>query len=543
MPEPSTLSTMVASLTGQWPATPRSSGILLHPTSLPGPYGIGELGDQALEFINFLASAEQNLWQIMPLGPTGYGDSPYQSFSAFAGNPLLIGLAQLAQAGWLSHDDLQAVPPFPYDRVDFGPVITWRNEMLRRAYARFRDHAAPAQQRAVATFHTANQAWLDDFALFMALKERYQSAWSDWPTELATRQPQALKQAQRDLGDDIARHIFYQYEFDRQWSVIHRYATEKGVAIIGDIPIFVAFDSADAWAHPELFYFDETGRPTAVAGVPPDYFSPTGQLWGNPLYRWDVLADTGYQWWIERFRQAFRWVDIVRLDHFRGFAAYWCVPADEETAINGTWEPGPGDKMFKAVRAALGNLPIIAEDLGVITPDVNALREGEGFPGMRVLQFAFTTDGANPYLPHNHVPNCFVYTGTHDNDTTVGWFWKAPEGERAAVLEYTGTHGEQVNWDLIRLALMSVARWAVFPMQDLIGAGSEARMNTPGQGSGNWGWRLTHTPGDAHERLRRLTRVYGRGPVAAEQAAEAERQAAEGVDLGAASKGSANKAE
>lgn len=523
-------------LSSQWPNAPRSSGILLHPTSLPGPFGIGELGDAALKFIDFLATAEQNLWQIMPLGPTGYGDSPYQSFSAFAGNPLLISLERLVEAGWLTWPDLNTCPGFPADRVDFGPVIEWRHSILRLVWSRFRDHATATQREAAHEFNVLNQAWLDDFALFMALKERFSSAWSDWPRELATRDQTALAQARHDLAEDVARHKFYQYEFDRQWSAIHAYATERGVAIVGDIPIFVAFDSADAWAMPELFHFNKDGQPTAVAGVPPDYFSPTGQLWGNPLYQWDSLAQSGYYWWIERFRKAFQWVDMVRLDHFRGFEKYWAVPAEETTAINGTWEPGPGAALFDTLRHELGNLPIIAEDLGIITPEVNELRDSQGFPGMRVLQFAFSTDASNAYLPHNQIPNCVVYTGTHDNDTTVGWFTKASEAERQAVLDYTGTNGEQIHWDFIRLAMMSVARWAVFPMQDVVGVGSEGRMNTPGQASGNWGWRITHVPPEAHERLRRYALTYGRGPTAAKQAAEAARQAAQGVDLGAVGK-------
>ncbi len=524
-----------------WPHTPRSSGILLHPTSLPGPYGIGELGTPALEFLDFLAAAEQNLWQIMPLGPTGYGDSPYQSFSAFAGNPLLISFERLLEDGTLTPDDVADMPDFPADQVDFGPVIEWRNKVLRRAYERHKTGADARTRAAIAAFIQANRAWLDDFALFMALKERFSAAWSDWPRDIATRQPAALAQWQTELADDIARHVYYQYEFDRQWTAIHDHAAKLGISIVGDIPIFVAFDSADAWAHPELFYFDEDSRPTAVAGVPPDYFSPTGQLWGNPLYRWDVLAQTGYAWWIERFRKVFRWVDIVRLDHFRGFESFWSVPADEETAINGTWEKGPGADLFVAIRNTLGTLPIIAEDLGVITPEVDALREGQAFPGMRVLQFAFTTDASNPYLPHNYTADSAVYTGTHDNDTTVGWFQKAPEGERIAALSYVWSDGHEIHWDLIRLALMSVARWAVFPMQDLLGLGSEARMNTPGKLGGNWSWRMTGIPQGIGERLRNITRTYGRGPEAALLAAEAARKKAEGVDVATASESSATK--
>jgi 4-alpha-glucanotransferase len=520
---------------------PRSSGILLHPTSLPGPYGMGELSSHAYRFVDYLADAEQTLWQVMPLGPTGYGDSPYQSFSAFAGNPMLISLERLANEGRLTDEDLAGVPDFPTDRVDYGPVLEWRGQMLRQAYERFKASATPEEREWISGFAAANATWLTDFALFMALKEKFQSAWSDWPADIRSRQPDAMVRWRAELADEVQRHIYYQYEFDRQWSALHAYATSRGVAIMGDIPIFVAYDSAEAWSQPELFYFDAEGQPTEVAGVPPDYFSPTGQLWGNPLYKWDYLAKTNYGWWIERFRRAFSQVDLVRLDHFRGFQAYWAVPAAETTAINGVWTAGPGAALFEAVRDTLGPLPIIAEDLGVITPQVNELRDGQGFPGMRVLQFAFASDSANPYLPHQYVQNTVVYTGTHDNDTTVGWFWSVSEEERAAVREYVGTDGHDIHWDLIRLALMSVARWAVFPMQDVMGLGTEARMNTPGRGSGNWGWRLQALPDEAQERLRRLTRLYGRGPVAHSLEQAAVMAALEGVDVATASKTSASR--
>lgn len=517
-----------------WPDYPRSAGILLHPTSFPGPFGMGEIGPLAYDFVDFLADAQQNLWQVMPLGPTGYGDSPYQSFSAFAGNPMLISLETLAEEGWLTTPELVAVPAFPRDHVDFGPVIEWRSKMLRQAYARFKAGARPQQRQAVADYAAAHRGWLDDFALFMALKEQFSAAWCDWPADIAGRDPQALAHWRATLADDIDRHVFYQYEFDRQWSALHAHANKQGVSIVGDIPIFVAYDSADVWARPDLFRLDKKGRPTAVAGVPPDYFSPTGQLWGNPLYRWNVMRKSGYQWWIDRFQNAFRWVDIVRLDHFRGFAAYWAVPAAEETAIKGKWEPGPGKALFEAVRKALGPLPIIAEDLGIITPDVDALREGQGFPGMRVLQFAFGTDASNPYLPHNFTAETVVYTGTHDNDTTAGWFSQASEDEQEFVLEYVGAQASAVPWAMIRLALGSVARWAIFPMQDLFSLGSEARMNTPGRASGNWSWRMRYIPIDAIPGLQRLSRTFGRGPRAEEEAQAARRAAAEGVDVAVA---------
>jgi len=492
---------------------PRASGVLLHPTSLPGPSGIGDLGDGAYRFIDFLAVSGMHLWQVMPLGPTGYGDSPYAALSAFAGNPLLLSLERLVAAGLLDGADLAARPAFDDARVEYGPVISYKTRLLRRSFERFDALGpSPLHERFVA-FCADHAAWLDDYALFMALKDAHQgAAWNTWEPELVTRRTEALARARAELAAEIRFHAYTQFLFFDQWSALRAYATDRNIRIIGDIPIFVAYDSPDVWAHPDLFFLDEHGSPLVVAGVPPDYFSPTGQLWGNPLYRWDRLAETGYAWWIERFRMALRLVDIVRLDHFRGFAGYWAVPANEPTAEHGRWVPGPGADIFGAIRAALGDVPIIAEDLGVITPDVHELRDTLGYPGMRVLQFAFSTDALNEHLPHWHVRNCVVYTGTHDNDTTVGWYATCSERERRFLARYLGHESQEIHWDFIRLALASVADTAIIPLQDVLGLGSAARMNFPGRPSGNWTWR--YTPGQLTwlpaERLHDLLETYGR---------------------------------
>lgn len=492
---------------------PRASGIILHPTSLPGPYGIGELGSAAYAFVDFLVQAGQRLWQLMPLGPTGYGDSPYASPSAFAGNPLLISLERLRDQGLLSEADLSQMPDFPADRVDFGAVIPCKMAMLRRSFARWQETAGPGEREAFAAFQNEHRAWLEDFALFMAIKDAHTSvAWVEWPAEYATRQPEALARARAELADEIRCHRYLQFQFFRQWRALREYANGHGVRMIGDVPIFVAADSADAWANPHLFYLDDRGRPTHVAGVPPDYFSPTGQRWGNPHYRWEAMSESGYAWWIDRFRQTFRLVDILRIDHFRGFEACWEVPASAETAVNGRWVKGPGLALFRAIEAALGDLPIIAEDLGFITPEVEAMRLAMGFPGMRVLQFAFDGGAANPFLPHNYVPETVVYTGTHDNDTTRGWHDSAPEQERAAFWRYTGQSGGSASWEMLRLALASVARMALFPLQDALGLGSEARMNIPGSDQGNWTWRYQgwHLREGLAADLAEMSRTYGR---------------------------------
>ncbi len=403
---------------------PRAAGILLHPTSLPGAYGIGDLGETAYRFVDWLEDAEQRIWQILPLGPTSYGDSPYQTLSAFAGNPNLISLDSLVEEGWLTPADLANLPYFPLDRVDYGRIIPWHDQKLTLAYDRFTTQGTVAQHQAYKTWSEENNHWLDDFTLFAALKDLHEGKpWVEWPQAEALREPEALSAARIKLARRIADHRFRQWIFHAQWSALRDYAHEKGIRLIGDIPIFVAHDSSDVWANRERFYLDETGNPTVVAGVPPDYFSETGQRWGNPLYRWDVMRASGYSWWISRFQAVLETVDIARIDHFRGFEAYWEIPATEKTAVKGEWMPGPGTDFFDVVRDALGVLPLIAEDLGVITEEVEALRDNYDLPGMKVLQFAWS-EPDNPFLPHNHVPNCVVYSGTHDNNTSLGW-WAA----------------------------------------------------------------------------------------------------------------------
>ena len=494
----------------------RAAGILLHPTSLPGPHGIGDLGAGAYRFVEFLEAGRQTLWQLMPLGPVGMGNSPYAASSAFAGNPLLIALDEVAGRGWLDQADL-AGPDFPPHQVQFDQAAAFKLGALGRAFEQF--SATSSGDDEFVAFCEQQRSWLDDYALFMALKEANGgSAWFQWERGLALREPEAIAATRRGLAERIRFQQFVQWLFFGQWGAIKRYANEREIQIIGDIPIFVAHDSADVWVHRDIFHLDDRGEPTVVAGVPPDAFSATGQRWGNPLYSWERLAERGYRWWIERFRATLQMVDVIRLDHFRGFQAYWEVPAAHETAQHGRWVEGPREGLFDAVVAELGRVPMIVEDLGDITPDVIELRERLGFPGMKVLQFAFGEDavgvptGKNPYLPHNHRPDFVVYTGTHDNDTTVGWFASLSEGERAAVLRYLGKDGHDIAWDLIRLALSSVAEWAIVPLQDVLGLGSEARMNVPGRPEDNWTWRYVEgalTPAHA-ERLAELTATYGR---------------------------------
>ena len=492
----------------------RSSGILLHPTSLPGRFGIGDLGPSAYRFIDFLTKSGQHLWQVLPLGPTGLGDSPYTSFSAFAGNPLLISPETLVEVGHLTQEDLYDVPVFPAHQVDYGSVKQWKNRLFERAYTRFMYHASPDERSSFEQFCVIRQTWLEDFALFMALLEAHDGrVWSDWPFDIATRQPQALSEWGERLADRVSFYKYVQYLFHIQWTALKRYAFDHTIELIGDIPIFVAHNSVDVWAHPELFWLDSSGTPSVVAGVPPDYFSETGQRWGNPLYRWDDLAARGYTWWIERLRTTLAHVDRIRVDHFRGFESYWEIPADEPTAIKGRWVPGPGAAFFHAVHKALGPIPIIAEDLGLITSEVQALRDALGFPGMKVLQFGFGSDAANTNLPHNFPQNCVAYTGTHDNDTTVGWYQESgTDDERTAVLRYLGIGGDDFQWSMIRLAFASVADTAIIPLQDVMGLGSEGRMNIPGKPDGNWTWRYTDDllTDDIGRRLHELTEIYGR---------------------------------
>lgn len=468
----------------------RAAGIILHPTSLPGGHGIGDLGRAAYAWVDFLASAKHHLWQVLPLGPTGYGDSPYQSFSAFAGNVNLISLDRLAEQGLLEAADLENAPAND-GPVDYGAVIPFKDAALRRAFERFQTDATPEHRSAYEAFCAAQAYWLEDFVLFMALKEAQGGAsWNAWPDELRTRKKRALSAFAKEYAERVERYRVLQFFFYEQWLSLKRYANDHDIKIIGDIPIFIAYDSADAWANPELYFFDDAGNPEVVAGVPPDYFSRTGQRWGNPIYRWKKMEKQGFPWWVARFRSSLDFYDLIRVDHFRGLESYWEIPAGEPTAEHGRWVKGPGQALFDALGRELGELPIIAEDLGVITPPVETLRDDNGLPGMKVLQFAFAGDGADPYLPHNYVPNCVAYTGTHDNDTTQGWYDKAPEGERDLVRRYLARGDDGVVWELIRLAYASVARYAVVPLQDVLQLGSEARMNTPGAAGGNWGWRF-----------------------------------------------------
>ncbi len=500
---------------------PRSSGVLLHPTSLPGSYGIGELGVQAHAFIDWLAEAGQRYWQVMPLGPTGYGDSPYQAFSAFAGNPYLVSLDDLRAEGLLQDSDFEVTPDFSPDRVDFGLQYIWRNQMLDRAFA----HAEAGLESGAHPLHTEFEtfckeeaAWLVDYALYTAIKVTQGGLpWNAWPEPLRSRDPKAMEQARQTLARELMRVSFQQFLFFRQWKAVRAYAHSKGISVIGDIPIFVAMDSSDAWAHPELFQFDPAGQPLAVAGVPPDYFSETGQLWGNPLYRWDVMEQDGFAWWIERFRGSLKLFDVIRIDHFRGFAAYWEVPYPAETAVHGRWVEAPGHALFQAITRALPDINIIAEDLGVVTPDVEALRDDFHLPGMAVLQFAFGGGdfSVNAFLPDNLRENQVVYTGTHDNDTTRGWWAHAEESERHAYRVYTSSDPSEENfaWALTEMAFHSRAKLSVVPLQDLLNLPSEDRMNLPGTtGPQNWTWRFRSgmpTP-ELAARLRALTGQTGR---------------------------------
>ena len=489
---------------------PRTSGVLLHPTSLPGPDGIGDLGVGARRFVDWLAEHGQGLWQVLPLGPTGFGDSPYQTLSALGGNPLLISCEQLAQMGWLTDADFDARPDLSADRVDFGRVIPWKNALLDRAWERFRDAGDHAAWRA---WGEREAHWLEDVALFMAIKEDQDGKpWNEWPRALVQRRSRDLDQVRERLTDRVDAHRFRQWLVDVQWQELRLYAAARGVRLMGDVPIFVAYDSCDVWANPEYFQLQEDGRPTHVAGVPPDYFSPTGQLWGNPLYDWDHLASAGYRWWIARLQRCLDQVDLVRLDHFRGFAAHWEVPATASTAETGRWVEGPGSKFFAALREELGeDLPLVAEDLGVITPDVNALREAVGLPGMKVLQFAWSGPD-NHYLPHSHRRNCVIYSGTHDNDTTRSWWESTGEHERHYLQEYLGREITEPHWELIRMGMTSPAHTFIAPLQDVLGLGAEGRMNRPGAADGNWSWRVPAEAflGAAGERLARLTWLTNR---------------------------------
>lgn len=496
----------------------RLSGILLHPTSLPSPYGIGDLGKEACAFVDFLKASGQHLWQILPLTHTGYGDSPYQSFSAFAGQPLLISPDHLTASGFLTADETADCPVSDPEHIDYAVIIPWKEQLFTLAYTRFQAKldSDPELRRNFEAFCMEKKDWLDDYALFMACKKANDGvSWLEWEEPYRHPSPEQKDMLSRTLANEINYYKFLQFLFFSEWNELKTYANENGVRIIGDIPIFVSMDSADVWANQHLFQLDEKGFPIDVAGVPPDYFSATGQLWGNPLYNWDAHRSSGFQWWISRIRSQLDILDILRIDHFRGFEAYWAVPYGDETAVNGRWVKAPGHELFQAVADALGSdLPIIAEDLGVITPEVDALREAFGFPGMKVLQFAFDSVGENDYLPHRfRTPSCVCYTGTHDNDTSLGWYGTLPEHCREKFRAYTGNTDEaRLHFDFLRLCMGSIARYSIFPLQDALALGSDCRMNTPGTPAGNWNWRFQKDALTAElaETLKNMSVLYGR---------------------------------
>jgi 4-alpha-glucanotransferase len=498
----------------------RSSGILLHITSLPGKFGIGDFGPLAYSFVDFLAASKQGLWQILPLTPTGFGDSPYQSYSAFAGNTNMISPEKLLEDGLLSSDDLADVPEFNEDRVEFDAVIKFKNRLLAKAFENFK-HSAHAHLRAeFEAFCGYARKWLNDYALFRALLKAHNgAAWNTWQKELALRDEAALVVARKELQDEIEAQKFYQYLFYKQWFRLKGYCAEKRINIVGDMPIFVAHNSSDVWAHPELFKLKEDGSPVVVAGVPPDYFSEDGQLWGNPIYHWEAMRETNFQWWVERLRETLKFVDLVRIDHFRGFVATWEVPAADNTARNGKWVEVPGRQLFEVFQAKFDDLPVFAEDLGVITPDVEKLRDDFNLPGMKVLQFGLGGDASNTYLPHHYTRNTVVYTGTHDNDTVVGWYESRKESheeyakrELNFCLPYLNSTGEEIHWDFTRAALSSVSDTAIIQLQDVLGLDTNARMNLPATEEGNWNWRVraSRLTKEVSDRLRAMTELYSR---------------------------------
>jgi 4-alpha-glucanotransferase len=501
----------------------RASGVLLHPTSLPSRHGIGDLGKGAYDFVDFLQASGQKYWQILPLGPTGYEHSPYiMNYSTFAGNPLLISLEKLVDQGLLQGDELTVLPHLPHSRRDwleFDRVIPHKIAFLRQAYDRFRQNLQHDRHYAFEDFCNS-QPWLEDYVLFMALAEQYpEQAWNQWPSGLARRDPQALAEQRQALSDQLQFHRFLQFTFFDQWRQIRHYANERGIRIIGDISIYVCYHSADVWASPELFQLKpDSLEPAFIAGVPPDYFSETGQLWGNPVYNWEKMQETGFRWWIDRFRATLNYADLVRIDHFRGFEAYWRVPGGEKTAINGEWVPAPGHAFFQRLRDELGYLPVLAEDLGTITPEVEEMRDRYEFPGMKILQFAFGGDQTNPYLPYNYPHNAVVYPGTHDNDTALGWWQTLNAAEKQKVTHFLGydrpEEVKEIHWELIRTALRSPANLAILPLQDLLGLDGQSRMNDPAVNEGNWRWRYPFShqlSPELSQRLLKLTQIYRRG--------------------------------
>lgn len=494
----------------------RSAGILLHPTSLPSRFGIGDLGPDAYRFIDFLYKAKQKLWQILPLGPTSFGDSPYQCLSAFAGNPLLISFEKLVQDGLISEKILVDVPDFSDDKVQYGDVIEYKFEMLWRIHEEFKSKKDEITEKSFSKFCEDEKFWLDDFAFFVSLKDYFDGRpWNEWDLDISQRKEKAISHYQKELKDDIEFHKFVQFLFLKQWIELKKYANEKGIKIIGDLPIFVAFDSADVWVNRHLFEISEDGKPVFIAGVPPDYFSPTGQRWGNPHYKWNVMEKDDYHWWRERISSLLKITDIIRIDHFRGFYNYWEIPGDAPTAETGRWVLGPGEKFFSTLENYFGKLPIIAEDLGILVPEVYELRDKFNFPGMKILQFAFGTNGEKKFLPHRYEKNCVVYTGSHDNDTTLGW-WNSIQNDetdtREFFMNYTGSDGKDVCKDLIRLAYSSIANIVIIPMQDFLRLDSSARMNFPGRADGNWMWRFkwNQISNDIIEEIKTFVEIFER---------------------------------
>lgn len=471
---------------------PRSCGTLVHPTSFPGKYGIGDFGYEARTFIDFLKSTDQTIWQVLPLTPTGYGNSPYASYSAFAGNAYLISPEILVEKGLLTAQETKAAELPSAMEVSYEEAFVKKDELFEKACTRFYEKLDATEEKKFKAFKKEHKHWLDDYVLFMACAHHYKmQPWNTWDKDIAQRKPAAIKKYKKKFSADIEYHYWLQYEFINQWMALKSYANTNNVRVVGDIPIFVDHNSADVWANPNYFAVDENGNRTLVAGVPPDYFSETGQLWGNPQYNWKELEKDGFSWWVDRFKHMFLTCDAIRVDHFRGFDAYWEVKADEKTAINGRWIQGPGDKLFNTILKECGELPIIAEDLGFVTEGVEKLRDQFSFPGMKIIQFAFDADSANSFLPHNYSQNCVAYSGTHDNDTSIGWYNQAPEKEKHNVRMYTRTDGSEINWEFIRLGMLSVADQAIFPLQDFMNLGGEHRMNFPGTSSGNWLWRYT----------------------------------------------------
>lgn len=471
----------------------RACGTLVHPTSFPSDYGIGDFGSNAYRFIDFLEETHQSIWQILPLGPTGYGNSPYASYSAFAGNHYLVSPDVLLSRGLLTLKEVNSVKIESNTRLDYEKAYVLKDGLLKKAFKRFDALSDDAEKEKFEDFKNKNSYWLDDYVLFVScLTANGKKPWNTWDKDLATRKPKAIDAAKEKLKEEVNFHYWVQYEFFSQWQALKSYANSKQIKVIGDIPIFVDHNSSDVWSNPKYFEVDDNGNRVLVAGVPPDYFSKTGQLWGNPLYKWKVLEEDGFSWWLKRFEQMFEMYDAIRVDHFRGFDAYWEVRADSKTAEIGRWVKGPGKKLFQTIRKQLGDLPIIAEDLGVITPGVVELRDSFGFPGMKILQFGLSGDHANSFLPHNYTTsNCVVYTGTHDNDTTQGWYRQTSDAEKHWAREYTRSDGKDIHWELIRLGIMSNADMAIFPLQDFMGLGTEHRMNLPATTVDNWIWRYT----------------------------------------------------